>query len=186
MINHGVNGYRADQVLADLQNHDWLAEEPDFVLLMIGGNDLTQETGGDPSKLPEVISQTVTEVQDIVNVVAAHTNADGAQPQIIVSAIAPTQDLWESLAVRAYNDSLESNLTGMDMWISDNWDDFYNPATGRARVSLMFDLVHPNTEGYTVITENWFEALNCLVLKHKVYLPVALRDHQQTPGSFMS
>ena len=87
VINHGVDGYRADQVLADLQNLNWLAEDPDFVLLLVGGNDLAQETGGDPTKLPEVISQTVTEVQDIVNVVTAHTNADGAHPQIIVSAI---------------------------------------------------------------------------------------------------
>lgn len=178
VINHGVDGHRADQVLASLQAHNWLAEEPDFVLLMIGGNDLTQETGGDPSKLPEVISQTVAEVQDIVNVVAAHTNTDGAQPQIIVSAIAPTRDLWESLAVRAYNDSLESNLTGMDMWISDNWDDFYNPATGRARASLMSDNEHPNEAGYLMMAENWLEALNYLVLKHRVYLPVVLHDHQ--------
>ncbi len=36
VINHGVDGYRADQVLADLQDHDWMAEDPDFVLLMVG------------------------------------------------------------------------------------------------------------------------------------------------------
>jgi len=183
VINHGVDGYRADQVLADLQDHNWLAEDPDFVLLMVGGNDLAQETGGDPSKLPEVISQTVAEVQDIVNVVTAHTNADGAQPQIIISAYTPNLipalgGLDGSAVISLYNSRLESDLTGVDLWFTANWDDFYNPATGRARVSLMFDLVHPNTEGYTVIAENWFEALNSLVLKHRVYLPVVLRDHQ--------
>jgi hypothetical protein len=36
----------------------------------------------------------------------------------------------------------------------------------------------PLTIGYLVMAENWFEALNCLVLKHRVYLPVVLRDHQ--------
>ena len=178
VINHGVDGHRADQVLADLQAHNWLAEEPDFVLLMIGGNDLTQETGGDPSKLPEVISQTVAEVQDIINVVAAHTNTDGAQPQIIVSAIAPTRDLWESLAVRAYNDSLEGNLTGVHLWITSNWDDFYDTATGQARESLMHDSVHPNADGYLVMAENWFGAIESLVQQHEVYLPLVLRDHQ--------
>jgi len=177
VINHGVDGYRADQVLAGLQNLGWMAEDPDFVLLMIGGNDLTQETGGDPSRLPEVISQTVAEVQDIVNVVTTHTNADGTHPQIIVSAIAPTQDPLESLAVWSYNSSLENNLTRVDLWLTDNWDDFYNPATGQARASLMSDNEHPNEAGYLLMTENWFEATNSLVQKHKAYLPLVLRGH---------
>jgi len=176
VINHGVDGYRADQVLADLQNLNWLAEDPDFVLLLVGGNDLAQETGGDPTKLPEVISQTVTEVQDIVNVVTAHTNADGAHPQIIVSAIIPTQDFWESLAVQSYNGSLENNLTGMDLWIADNWDDFYDPVTGKARASLMYDNVHPNEAGYDVMAENWGEYI-LAEERHTAYLPIVLREH---------
>jgi len=176
VINHGVDGYRADQVLADLENLNWMAKDPDFVLLMVGGNDLTQEAGGDPAKLPEVISRTVGEVQDIVNVVITHTNADGSHPQIIVSAIIPTTVTLESLAVWSYNSSLESDLTGVHLWITDNWDDFYDPLTGHARESLMYDSVHPNADGYLVMAENWFEALESLVQKRKVYLPLVLRD----------
>ncbi len=176
VINHGVDGYRADQVLKDLQDLNWMAEDPDFVLLMVGGNDLTQEAGGDPAKLPEVISRTVGEVQDIVNVVITHTNADGSHPQIIVSAIIPTTVTLESLAVWSYNSRLESDLTGVDLWITGNWDDFYDPLTGHARESLMYDSVHPNADGYLVMAENWFEALESLVQKRKVYLPLVLRD----------
>lgn len=165
VINHGVDGYRADQVLADLQNLDWLAQDPDFALLLIGTNDLKDEAGWDPAQLPAVISQTVTEVQDIVNVVTAHTNADGAHPQIIVSAIIPTQDISETQAVSSYNSSLESNLTGMDLWITSNWDDFYDPATQTARASLMYDNFHPNEAGYLVMAEDWFEAINSLPVR---------------------
>jgi len=162
VVNHGVNGYRADQVLAALQNLNWMAQDnPDFVLLLIGGNDLAQEAT--PSNLFQVIDQTVAEVQSIVDVVTSHTNPDGSHPRIIVSALIPVLDYWDTWAVWLYNNSLESNLTGMDLWITDNWDDFYDPDTGQARASLMYDTVHPNAEGYIVMAENWFEALNLLL-----------------------
>jgi len=156
VINHGMGGYRADQVLADLQNLDWMRQDnPNYVLLLVGGNDLAQL---------QSIESTVAEVQAIVDVVTAHTNPDGSRPQIIVSAISP--NLISALAswwVSVYNDSLESNLIGMDLWITSNWDDFYDPATSQAKASLMADAVHPNVQGYIVMAENWFEALNLLL-----------------------
>lgn len=156
VINHGVDGYRADQVLADLQDLNWMAEDPHFVLLMVGGNDLSQGQG---------ISDTVAEVQEIVDLVTAHTNADGSHPQIIVSAFPPNRlfGVGGSVMVALYNSNLESNLTGMDLWITDNWDDLYDPDTGQAKESLMYDTVHPNADGYAVIAENWFEAINSLL-----------------------
>ena len=156
VVNHGVGGYRADQVLADLQNLNWMAQDnPDFVLLLVGGNDLAQW---------QTIESTVAEVQAIVDEVTAHTNPDESHPRIIVSAIPP--NLISELAswwVSVYNDSLESDLAGVDLWFTDNWDDFYDPATGQADASLMADLVHPNVEGYLVMAENWFEALDSLL-----------------------
>ena len=156
VINHGVAGYRADQVLADLQNLNWMSQDnPDYVLLLVGGNDLAQL---------QSIESTVTEVQEIVNLVTAHTNPDGSHPQIIVSAILP--NLISEAAtwwVSVYNESLESDLTGVDMWITSNWDDFYDPATGMAKASLMADTVHPNVQGYMMMAENWFDALDSLI-----------------------
>ncbi|MCG2769763.1 MAG: SGNH/GDSL hydrolase family protein [Anaerolineae bacterium] len=163
VINHGVTGYRADQVLADLQALNWMDDDPDFVLLMVGGNDLAQETPF--LGLSETIERTVGEVQAIIDVVKSHTNADGSQPGIIVSAFIPNLilDYWGSDAIAQYNASLESNLTGVDLWTADNWDDFYDPTTEQARISLMSDLVHPNVEGYRVVAQNWFEAIEALL-----------------------
>ena len=154
VINHGVGGWRADQVRDHTQG--WMAEDnPDYVLLLVGGNDLAQL---------QSIESTVAEVQAIVDLVTAHTNPDDSHPRIIVSAILP--NLISELAtwwVSVYNDSLESDLTGVDLWFTDNWDDFYDPATGQADASLMADLVHSNAEGYMVMAENWLEVLDPLL-----------------------
>lgn len=41
VINHGVGGWRADQVRDHTQG--WMTEDnPDYVLLLVGGNDLAQ------------------------------------------------------------------------------------------------------------------------------------------------
>ncbi len=181
VINHGVDGYRADQVLADLQNVNWMAEDPDFVLLMVGGNDLAQEILPDLSNLSEVIDQTVAEVQAIVDLVTAHTNADGSHPQIIVSAFPPNRisGVGGSAVVALYNSDLEGNLTGLDLWFTDNWDDLYDPDTGQAQTSLMYDAVHPNAEGYIVIAENWFEAIETLLPAptYHHFLPLILKNY---------
>jgi lysophospholipase L1-like esterase len=154
VINHGVGGWRADQVRDHTQG--WMTEDnPDYVLLLVGGNDLAQL---------QSIESTVAEVQEIVNIVKAQTNPDDSHPQIIVSAILP--NLISELAtwwVSVYNDSLESDLTEVDLWFTSNWDDFYDPATGQAKASLMSDTVHPNVSGYIVMAENWFEELGTLI-----------------------
>jgi len=154
VINHGVGGWRADQVRDHTQG--WMEQDnPDYVLLLVGGNDLAQL---------QSIESTVAEVQAIVDLVTAHTNPDDSHLQIIVSAIPP--NLISELAtwwVSVYNDSLESDLTGVDLWFTSNWDDFYDPDTGQADASLMADAVHPNVEGYVVMAENWFEVLDPLL-----------------------
>lgn len=91
----------------------------------------------------------------------AHTNPDGSHPQVIVSAMIPTQDVWDSLALSWYNNSLADDLTGVDLWFTDNWDDFYEGGTAKAE--YMSDNVHPNVSGYVVMAENWFEGLNTLI-----------------------
>jgi len=187
VINHGATGYRADQVLDDLHNLDWMAEDPAVVLLLVGGNDLAQDIIGSGFNLPEVIAPTVTEVQGIVDVVTAHVNGNGSHPQIIVSAYIP--NLIPSIgaftgteAVRQYNDSLETDLTGVDMWFIDNWDDFYDPDTDHAKPSLMSDLVHPNEEGYVVIADNWFEAIQALLARATpTHTPTATGTPTPTP-----
>jgi lysophospholipase L1-like esterase len=181
VVNHGVGGWRADQVRDHSQG--WMEEDnPDVVLLLVGGNDLAQEAN--PFNVLQVIAQTVAEVQEIVNIVKAHTNPDSSHPRIIVSAMIPTQDVWESLALSWYNTSLANDLTGVDLWTTSNWADFYDSGTGKAKSSLMADKVHPNVSGYTVMAENWFEGLDSLIGPTAVTLSsFSARSPPQVSGS---
>ena len=152
--NRGVSGYRADQVLAALQSENWLStDNPDFVLLMVGGNDLAQY---------QSIESTVSEVQQILDVVNRHTNADGSEPEIILSAFIPNllYGVLGSAYVNQFNQQLESNVSGIDLYFTDNWTDFYDTGTSKARTALMADDTHPNEDGYTVMASNWQSAIN--------------------------
>ena len=178
VINHGVNGYKAEDVLADLQTSNWMSEDPHLVLLMVGGNDLRTEIL-DPGDVASVINQTVAEVQDIVDFVASHTNTDGTKPKIIVSACPPNllSGPVGSLVVALYNNKLQNDLTGIDLWIDSNWVDLYDQTTGQAQVALMFDDTHPNADGYAVIAENWLAAIEFLASpRHSLYLPCVLHS----------
>ncbi|NQV13557.1 MAG: SGNH/GDSL hydrolase family protein [Parcubacteria group bacterium] len=164
--NHGVSGYRADQVLSSLQTEDWIDEDPAYVLLMVGGNDLAQEIDPlDPTTIVPVLDQTVSEVQSIIDLVKAHTNADGTTPQVILSAFIPNNlsGVGGSLVVAAYNNRLRDNITDDDVWFTTNWDDLYDADTGQADTSLMADTSHPNEEGYAIVADNWYEALSSLL-----------------------
>jgi len=154
VINRGLDGYRADQVRA--KTSAWLAaDSPDIVLLMIGTNDMTHG---------QTIESTRVEVQEIINLVTGHINPDGSRPRIIVSSVIPSLT-YESWLLGLYNDDLASHLTGMASWFTSNWDDFYDGGTGLAKAWLMADDLHPNSGGYKVMAENWFEVITTIVLE---------------------
>lgn len=167
VINHGVSGYRADQVLSALETQNWLNDDPDYVLLMVGGNDLAQEIQPDLANITAVINQTVSEVQSIINLVKNHQNADGSTPKIILSAFPPNNlsGGGGSLVVAAYNNRLQNDITNMDKWFTSNWDDLYNLNTHQAKLDLMSDSVHPNEEGYSIVADNWYEVLESYLLE---------------------
>ena len=105
------------------------------------------------------------EVQAIINIAAAHTNSDGSKPKIIVSTFIPVKDFWETMGLILYNNSLQNKLTGIDLLITTNWQDFYDASTGQAKPSLMADKHHPNAAGYQVMAENWLKAIELLSAK---------------------
>jgi len=179
VINRGVTGYRADQVLDDLRTHGWMAQDnPAVVLLMVGGNDLLQEILTSGANREQVIARTTAEVQGIIDEVVAHTNPNGGHPGVIASAFPPNLLIgtYGSQTVALFNERLQANLTRYSLLIDTNWSDLYDPAMGMARAALMSDPVHPNTAGYAVIAQNWFEAISRLrSLTRRTYLPVVLR-----------
>jgi lysophospholipase L1-like esterase len=42
----------------------------------------------------------------------------------------------------------------VDLWFTDNWDDFYDSLTREAKTWLMADDVHPDSTGYEVLAGN--------------------------------
>jgi lysophospholipase L1-like esterase len=180
VINRGKTGYPAHQVLTSMIAGQWMAlDNPEIVLLMVGGNDLWQEflRSGDRDA---VIANATADVQAIVDEVTRHVNPDGQRPKVIVSAFPPNRlfDDYGSETVNLYNQSLHQHLTGLDLWTWDNWTDVYDPTSGMARADLMWlDATHLNADGYAVVAQNWFEAIQRLTsLTRRAYLPVVLKD----------
>jgi len=158
VINQGVNGYRADQVLANV--NAWLNQyNPDIVLLMIGGNDLNQDLSPESTyeEIVSVITQTANETAQIVTTCQSHTNPDNTHPKVIVSAFIPNNlyDYWGSYAIAFYNTALANK--GFANYFTSNWTDLYDTATSQAKTSLMSDSTHPNASGYELMAQNWFE-----------------------------
>jgi lysophospholipase L1-like esterase len=158
VVNHGINGLKAEELRTNLQTQGWLNENPAAVLIMIGGNDLSAATSiGEFMRLAQ---ETVREVQDSVNIIKAHVNPDGGRPAVIVSAFPPNRlAVLANQGIIYYNGLLKSQLTGVDLFFSDNFDDLYDSTSGDARPGLMSDTVHPNDAGYALIAENWNTAL---------------------------
>lgn len=164
--NRGVGGYRAENVRSLLQTQG-LPENPQFVLLMIGGNDIAAAMN-DWGLIGQIIDETVAEVQDCVDLIKAHTNPDGSHPTLILSTFIPNRieesAFWGSLgtlAISWYNDDLKADISGEDMTLETNWQDLWQAygLYGRANPAYMSDTVHPNATGYGIMAQNWFEAI---------------------------
>jgi lysophospholipase L1-like esterase len=158
VVNHGVNGLKAEELRTNLQTQAWLNENPVAVLIMIGGNDLSAATSID--EFMRLAQETVRGVQDSVNIIKAHVNPDGGRPVVIVSAFPPNRlGVVANQGIVYYNGLLKGQLTGVDLFFSDNFDDLYDSTSGDAKPELMYDTVHPNDAGYALIAENWNTAL---------------------------
>ncbi len=169
VANRGINGLTAHQLADKLLSLGWLAEDPDVALIMIGGNDLATLLGSTSlSKFFEVVSQTVADIQDAVDLLKSHLNPSGRSPIVLVSAYPPNLlpsvnvgglQINPNLGVQALNLELQSSLTNVDAFLTDNWDDLYDPLTGRAKPQFMRDAMHLNQQGRQVLADNWQQAL---------------------------
>lgn len=125
---------------------------------MIGGNDLAAaET---VPEFMQIAQETVEEVQDYVDLIKAHVNPDGYPPEVIVSSFPPNLlGVLANWGIEYYNTLLYNQLTGIDLFFYDNFDNLYNSTSGEAKSEWMYDLVHPNDAGYMVVAENWHDSV---------------------------
>ena len=186
--NNGINGETAGGLRnkLDPQHPNFaglLDDNPDFVLLMIGGNDIAGAMQ-QWDLIDEVIEETVLEVKDCIEHIKAHTNPDSSHPTLILSTFIPNrleEGILGSLGTIGmgwYNDALIDAWSDQDLFaplleaddilIETNWNLWTAPQPGirepynlgsRARPQLMHDSVHPNEGGYANMAGNWFAAL---------------------------
>ncbi|MDP8247378.1 MAG: GDSL-type esterase/lipase family protein [Candidatus Tritonobacter lacicola] len=174
--NHGINGETAGGLRDKLNPEhahfaDLLVDNPDLVLLMIGGNDLAG--AGSAEEFGPIVNQTVSEVEECINFIKAHINPDGQPPKIILSAFTPNRiaDMggWNpNLGIQIYNGQnwlkilyrdLEELEGQVDRYFYSNFNDLYDSGSGKAWADMMYDNVHPNDGGHAILAQNWLDEL---------------------------
>ncbi|MBX7166281.1 MAG: SGNH/GDSL hydrolase family protein [Pirellulales bacterium] len=173
VVNHGISGLTTDQLVTNLGNTTWLDENPDIALIMIGGNDLWPLlSSANLSTFLTVVQQAVDNVQAAVNLIATHPYSAGRAPKIVVSGYLPNKlpnvtfsglSINPNFAIEVFNAGLADQLTGVDVYFTQNYDDILDPATQKARTSLMRDNLHLNQAGRQIVADNFAEVIVAIV-----------------------
>ena len=140
--HEGHSGWRADEILAQI-THWARASSPDFVLLLVGHNDLCQ--GQD-------VASTVNDVTAIVDAL----RTVNANVVVLVAAITASA-LPCHVQIPLFNAQLPAMVAAKStpqspVLLVDQYTGFM-PAT------MTFDGVHPNADGQSQIGERWFTHL---------------------------
>ena len=132
IINAGVSGDTSEEAL-DRLSGDVLSRNPDIVIIFLGGNDILQDVDLDDTidNIGEIIDQ-VKEDEAVPILVATHGEVFSSQREDRFD------DLAEDKDIPYVPDVLEGIL---------------------GRPALMDDLVHPNDDGYRIISERIWDVL---------------------------
>lgn len=155
LYDNGRGGYTTLQILSEMQTQGWMRQGPDFVLIMAGTNNMVHGQTTDPDVLARAVGN---DLQNIVDV-ASYPNSPG-RPRIIVSGIPPSTNGKINARVGVYNTWLRNNLSNVDVFTDANWHDFWNVNT--ANTDLMQDYLHPTDQGYEMMAQNFFEAIEAV------------------------
>src|SRR5262245_44458398 len=140
MDHEGHAGLRADEILAQVQV--WAtAASPDFVLLHIGTNDLSQT---------QSVASTVSDIGDIIDVLRmVNPRIHILLAQLIAKTGVPAIAVLNGrlAALVADKEQAESPIVLVDQY------------TGFDPTTMTFDGTHPNDVGETRMADRWFEKL---------------------------
>ena len=148
--HEGHSGYRADEILANL-NYWLLLNPPDIVLLHIGTNDISQGESNEST------------IIDIENILENIHNRD-RNTVILFCNLIPRFDEYENRPQRTeelnemiFNLYIEKRAIGWDIhFVDQNSAIRQNP---NWTAEWMDDYVHPNDAGYHAMAETFFDAL---------------------------
>lgn len=143
-INRGISGQTTPQMLIRFW-HDVIALQPKVVVILAGTNDIAGNTG--PS--------TPTMIQDNLMAMADLAKANGIR--VVMASILPAAAYpWEPgidprTEIVALNDWMRETCAREGYVYLDYYSAMVNPEQGMKK-ELTIDGVHPNAEGYKVMT----------------------------------
>lgn len=144
--HEGHNGYRIDQIAASVQG--WLsATNPEFVLLMIGTNDILQ--GYDVATAPERLSALIDQI-----------TANAPTSTLVVASIPPLSDPILNAQAQQYNASIPAIV---DAKRNEGKNVLFVDANAVLTTADLADGVHLTKSGYDKVADVWFAALDPIV-----------------------
>jgi len=157
--DHGRGGYKIEPIQSEMESQNWLSWNPDIVLIMAGTNNVLHGYFDDPdTSLEDMSWATMRAMQRLVDSVRARCNA-----KIILAAMPPSTDKGLTEWLDYTNRRFATEVQGIDVFVYDTWNDYYDSDSGTAVSALMRDRLHPNLVGNWILAQNWFEAIRLLI-----------------------
>jgi lysophospholipase L1-like esterase len=147
--HEGHGGWKISQIAGVIDNAI-SSSKPHIVLLKIGTNDINgnDNLANAPTRLANLIDQICK---------------DAPNALLVVSAIVPTTTDGTNNNVRSYNTAIKQKAeaaaaAGKHVVFVDNYQAFTNNAN--YKTALMADNLHPNTAGYTVLGDSFYNVIS--------------------------
>lgn len=151
--NEGHSGWRADQIRDNITA--WLtATPPDFILLHIGTNDITQGQGA---------AGTVAEIGQILDLIDAYETTHHVSITVVLARIVNRSNPLDALGLQTT--SLNASIASMANTRIAAGDRLVvvDQESALSYPGDMADTVHPNASGYAKMATVWYGALQLLL-----------------------
>ncbi len=175
--DHGRGGYKIEEIQDEMESQNWLGWNPDIVLLLAGTNNVLHGYFDSPAPLENISWATTRAMQHLVDSIRSRCNA-----KIILAAMPPSLDKGLTEWIEYTNGRFATEVQGIDVFIYDTWNDYYDSGSATALSSLMRDRLHPNLVGNWILAQDWFEAIRMLIqAPESSSVKTASARHYQVP-----